>query len=169
MSERLVPSTTSDERTMLLEFLNYFRSTVEIKAEGLTDEQARTQCVSPSDMTIMGLIRHLADVERAWFQRVLVGADAPPIFYSKEPGGDIDGDFHVNETDTLDEACLILRREIETSDVNIALHDLDFVTSNDHHGRVSLRWILVHMIEEYARHCGHLDLVRESLDGRVGD
>ncbi len=159
-----------DERTTLLNFLAYLRAVLARKAEGLTDDQARLAACPPSDMTLLGLVRHMADVERSWFQRSLPGGDAPPIFYGPgHPEGDEDGDFHPPPGATLAEAFAAYWAEIEVADRNIAaaaaLDDIERRERNAY----SLRWILVHMIEEYARHCGHADLLRQAIDGAKGD
>jgi hypothetical protein len=159
----------TDERATLIAFLDYFRTVLVRKAEGLSDEQARRAACPPSDLTILGLVRHMADVERSWFQRSLTGADAGPLFYGPaHPDGDDDGDFHPPPDATLADALAALRGEIEAADRNIAAAELDDIERRER-GRFSLRWMLVHMIEEYARHCGHADLLRQALDGEVGD
>ncbi len=162
-----------DERTTLLAFLDYQRRVLARKAEGLTDEQARIAACPPSDMTLLGLVRHMAEVERAWFQRGMLNAAAPPIYCgAAHPDGDDDGDFHPPGDATIAEALSTLWREIEIADQVIAAEtSLDTVElrSRPLRPQYSLRWILVHMIEEYARHCGHADLLRQAIDGAVGD
>ncbi len=160
-----------DERTLLHSFLDYQRTILVRKAEGITDAQSRLR-IEPSEMTLLGLIRHMADVERNWFRRRFADHDAPPIYYSDD---DPDGDFHPTDDDTLAEALGSLRAEIEfarDSTAGVALDSL--AKANPPTQRIpgwqpSLRWILIHMIEEYARHCGHADLFRERIDGTVGD
>jgi len=159
-----------DERTTLLWFLDQYRRILARKAEGITDEQAR-RTIAPSDISLLGLIRHMADVERSWFRRGLTGeTEAGPIFYgAAHPEGDQDGDFHAPPDATLADAFEAYWREIGIADHNIdAAGSLDapFTTR---HGDGKLRWIVVHMIEEYARHCGHADLLREAIDGATGD
>ncbi|KOG16674.1 DinB family protein [Streptomyces viridochromogenes] len=167
--ERLEPSTTADERTMLEGWLNYHRQTLAWKCEGLTDAQLRTASVEPSELTLMGLVRHMAEVERGWFRQVLMGEDAGPIYFSEE---DPDGEFHLTETDTWEEAYATWQAEIDKARRNAAGFGLDDV-SNGRSRRTgeqfNLRWIITHMIEEYARHNGHADLVRERVDGSTGD
>ena len=159
----------ADERTTLLAFLDYFRIVLIRKAEGLSDEQARQAVCPPSDLTILGLVRHMAEVERDWFKHSLPGADVSPLFYGPaHPDGDDDGDFHPPPDATLADALSALRAEIEAADRNIAAAELDDIERRQPR-RYSLRWILVHMIEEYARHCGHADLLRQAIDGEVGD
>ncbi|MGH9135431.1 MAG: DinB family protein [Acidimicrobiales bacterium] len=160
------------ERDTLLWFLDEYRRVLARKAEGISDEQARQQRCPPSDMTLLGLIRHMADVERGWFRRCAGGhREIPPIFCREaHPDGDEDGDFHPPPDATLAEAFEAYWREIEVADRNIAaIESLDTVFDAHRNRRISLRWILVHMIEEYARHCGHADLLREAIDGATGD
>jgi hypothetical protein len=111
----------------------------------------------------------MADVERNWFQRSFLATDAPPIFYgAAHPDGDDDGDFHPPPDATLADALATFWREIEVSTRNTAAASLDDIERRDRN-TYSLRWILVHMIEEYARHCGHADLLRQAIDGATGD
>ena len=163
------PAPAADERTTLGEFLDYQRAVMARKAEGLTDEQARAVVCPPSPMTILGLVRHLADVERGWFQRGIAGRDAPPLFYGDaHPDGDDDGDFNAPPGATLADALGAYWGEIAESRAILAAASLDQIDTRE--GRpYSVRWILAHMIEEYARHLGHADLLREAIDGSTGD
>lgn len=163
------PAPASDERTTLAEFLDYQRAVMARKAEGLTDEQARIAACPPSSMTILGLVRHLADVERGWFQRGIAGREAPPIFYGDaHPDGDDDGDFNAPPGATLADAMDAYWVEIAESRAIYAAASLDQIDAREERP-YSARWILVHMIEEYARHLGHADLIREAIDGATGD
>jgi uncharacterized damage-inducible protein DinB len=112
----------------------------------------------------MGLVRHMADVERSWFRRGIAGEQAAPIYYSDD---DPDGDLHVSAADTLDEALHTWQHEVEHA--RSILVDAELDDLERHREEYSVRWILVHMIEEYARHCGHLDLIRQAIDGTTGD
>ncbi|MDX3458497.1 DinB family protein [Streptomyces sp. ME02-8801-2C] len=166
---RSEPAQNADERTMLEGWLDYHRQTLAWKCEGLTDAQLRTASVEPSELSLMGLVRHMAEVERSWFRRVLVGDDSGPIYYSEE---DPDGEFHLTEADTWDEAYGTWQAEIDVARRNAAQFGLDGLSkgrSRHSDEPFSLRWIYTHMIEEYARHNGHADLVRERLDGATGD
>ncbi|MER6526537.1 DinB family protein [Streptomyces sp. NPDC001508] len=168
-NERREPALNADERTMLEGWLDYHRETLALKCADLTDAQLRTAAVAPSELSLMGLVRHLAEVERSWFRRVLVGDDAGPIYYSEQ---DPDGDFHVTEADTWQEAYATWQGEIETSRRHAAgfgLDDLSRGVSRSSEEPFSLRWIYTHMIEEYARHNGHADLIRERIDGATGE
>lgn len=160
-----------DETTLLHSFLDYQRTILLRKAEGITDAQSRTR-LEPSEMTLLGLIRHMSEVERSWFRRRFAALDAAPIYYTDD---DPDGDFHPGDHDTLDEALATLRGEIEfarTSTAGIRLDTLAAAvppTQRIPGWQPNLRWILIHLIEEYARHCGHADLLRQRIDGAVGD
>jgi uncharacterized damage-inducible protein DinB len=118
-------------------------------------------------LSLLGLVRHMAEVERSWFRRTLAGEAAPPLYYSDS---DPDGDFDWVEGAEVDAAFAAWRAECDHARELIAKMDsLDYVGHQRRSGeRVSLRWILVHMIEEYARHNGHADLLRERIDGAVG-
>ena len=159
----------ADERTTLLGFLNYQRAVLARKAAGLSDEQARTATCPPSDLTILGLVRHMADVERSWSQRSMMGAAIAPIYFGPaHPDGDEDGDFHAPPDATLADALAAYWTEIDAADGIYAAASLGDVEHRDR-AMYSLRWILVHLIEEYARHCGHADLIRQAIDGATGD
>ncbi|MET7369266.1 DinB family protein [Streptomyces sp. NPDC005566] len=166
--ERTEPAFDAAERQMLEGWLDYHRETLVMKCAGLTDAQLREASVPPSEFTLLGLVRHLAEVERGWFREVLVGEDVPPIYGSDE---DPDGEFHLTEADTWDEAHATWLAEIEVSRLNSATFELDGLSVGlSSQGKpFSLRWIYTHMIEEYARHNGHADLVRERIDGATGE
>lgn len=166
---RIDPEPSADERVTLNGFLDYYRGTIITKIDGLTDEQARTRFVG-SDTTLIGIVRHLAEVERNWFRRRLRGEDAPPLYYSE---ADLDGDFHPGPDWTVPEAVAAYERECAVSRVIVAdtasLDELTVVPVRGYDAPVSLRWVLVHMIEETARHAGHADILRELIDGSTGD
>jgi hypothetical protein len=166
---RTDPPFRAGERETLLGFLQWYRDTLDLKCSGLDPEQLARRAVDPSPLSLLGLVRHMADVERSWFRRVMADEDAPPIFYSKE---DIDGDFDnaVADPDVVAEAFERWREEMANADRFVAAApDLDVISLRESDpDRVSLRWVLIHMVEEYARHCGHADLLRERIDGRVG-
>lgn len=156
---------------MLETFLAAYRDALAQKTSGLTDAQAREASCPPSDLNLLGLIRHMADVERGWAQRSFAGLDTPPIFYGPaHPDGDPDGDFHPPASATLADALVIYRREIEAADRIYSAAHLDDLCCDQRTDRpqYSLRWVLVHLIEEYARHCGHADLIRQAVDGATG-
>jgi uncharacterized damage-inducible protein DinB len=156
----------ADERTMLEGWLTYHRQTLLHKCAGLTAEQLKRRSVEPSSLSLLGLVRHMAEVERFWFRQSLAGADIPAIYYSEDnPDGDFD-----DVADAVVEADFeVFRTEATLADEATRGRSLDD-TFRGRHGRdVSLRWIYVHMIEEYARHNGHADLLRERIDGATGD
>ncbi|KZX20909.1 DinB family protein [Rathayibacter tanaceti] len=150
------------EPATLEDYLSAYRHTLIMKCDGLTPEQLARRSVPPSTMSLLGLLRHLAEVERDW--RGWLSTDAPP---SKLYGGrDADFDGAVGEQEVVDEALASLQREQRDTDAAIAQHpDLGERVGRD---GIAIRELLVHRIEEYARHCGHADLLRECVDGRVG-
>ena len=165
--ERIDPDLVSDERTMLRQWLDYHRATLAVKCDGCTDDQLRSRSTEPSTMSLLGLVRHMAEVERSWFRRVMNREDAPARYYDDQnPDGDFDdvdgADVEEAFTYWYDE-CANARKIEESFD------SLDALGVHRVHGEVSLRWVMVHMIEEYARHNGHADLIRERIDGATGD
>lgn len=165
---RIDPPFIADERAMLDAWLEYHRVTLAMKCEGLSTDQLRERAVPPSSLSLLGLVRHMAEVERNWFRRVLAGEDAPPLFYTQaDPDGDFDGVDSADPT----EAFAAWHAECERARaLAAAAPSLDTIGARLRGGKeVSLRWIMVHMIEEYARHNGHADFLRERLDGAVGD
>ncbi|MGW1029528.1 DinB family protein [Streptomyces sp. NPDC002577] len=167
-THRTKTPTNAGERAMLEAWLEFHRTTLAMKCEGLDDEQLRRASVPPSDLSLLGLVRHMAEVERAWFRRVLAGEDAPPIYYDD---ADPDGDLHPTGSDTREAAFPVWQAEIEAARALAAQYELDdLATGKSRSGEpFNLRWIYVHMIEEYARHNGHADLLRECIDGATGD
>jgi hypothetical protein len=166
------PGFHAGERIMLDGFLEFYRAVFLRKAEGLTDDEARRTPCPPSDLSVMGLVRHMAEVERNWFCRRLVDEDAGPIYYGDaHPDRDPNGDLHPGPDDTLDEAIATWQGEVEIARANAVAHSLDDLAQRPPSPEEvpSLRWITIHMVEEYARHCGHLDLIREAIDGVTGD
>ena len=156
---------TADERTTLIEFLEWQRSVLRRKLENLTPEQLRRRAVPPSPMSLLGLVRHLTDVERGWFRRTLAGEEVDDLYATE---ADPDGDF--NGVDAADTAAALAAwaEECERSRRVAAARGLEDEGRQQNGRAVSLRWILVHMIEEYSRHNGHADLLRESIDGATG-
>lgn len=157
-----------DERSMLVGYLRDYRLTLELKCADLDAEQLARPSVPPSKMSLLGLVRHLAEVERSWFRRVMAGQDAPKL-YSAE--GERDGAFDdaVGDPAVVEEAWRSWRAEIAFADELVAATaDLGVRARMSDGEEISLRELLLHMIEEYARHCGHADLLRERIDGRVG-
>ncbi len=157
---------TADERATLDGWLDFYRATLESKCEGLTDDQLRTASCAPSPLSLFGLVQHLAEVERNWFRRVLARERVDAIYPSTSDNGRDDG-FTVADGAGFGEALATWRAEVAASRANSAGRDLG-ATSPYGGGEVSLRWIFSHMIAEYARHCGHADLIRERIDGAAG-
>jgi uncharacterized damage-inducible protein DinB len=155
------------ERATLTEFLRCERLTLELKCEGLDAEQLARRSVQPSTMSLLGLVRHMAEVERSWF-RIRFAERAEPKRY--QTAEDPDGDFNgaVADPAVVEQAWAAWREEMAFADAFIADHDFDFVGKDSEGEPVSLRELLVHMVSEYARHNGHADLLRERVDGRVG-
>jgi hypothetical protein len=163
-----------DERSTLVESLRKQRLTLELKCAGLDAEQMARRAVDPSTLSLLGLVRHLAEVERATFRRLMAGQETPRLFTSET---DRDGDFDgaVADDAVVAEAWTTWRAEVAFSEQFVdSAPDLDLTAEdalNQHGsggGAMSLREVLVGMIEEYARHLGHADLLRERIDGRLG-
>ena len=157
---------SGDERDVVNWLLDYQRYVMLRKVDGITEQQAR-MTTAKSDLTLLGLVRHLAEVEQYWLGNVFLGLDESLPWDDPD---DRDADFHPRDEDTLAEALVLLR-----SEMGRARH-VSFTTAFDassirrrENQHVNLRWILVHLVEEYARHCGHADLLREAIDGATGD
>ncbi|HTC68683.1 MAG TPA: DinB family protein [Acidothermaceae bacterium] len=156
-----------DERATLVEFLSCQRLTLQVKCEGLDAAQLARRAVEPSTMSLLGLLRHMAEVERTWFRRRFAGLDVPKRYQSDaDPDGDFNGD--VDDQAVVDEAWAAWREEVAFGEEFTRATSLDFVGTDSAGTPVSLRELLVHLIEEYARHNGHADLLRERIDGRIG-
>jgi uncharacterized damage-inducible protein DinB len=162
-----MPPLNAGERATLESWLEFHRVTLARKCEGLDDEQAAAVSAPPSPFTLTGLVQHMAEVERNWFRRVLAGEPAPPIYDPLADPDGPDGGFELSEGATLRDALATWHAEIARSREHCAGRDLAD-TGRFMGQEVSLRWIYVHMIEEYARHNGHADLVRERIDGATG-
>jgi len=157
-----------DERGTLTEYLRAYRITLQMKCADLDSSQLAQRSVPPSTMSLLGLVRHLAEVERYWFRAVMAGETAPKL-YSPEGRRDGDWDGAVADDDVVAQAWAHWRAEVTFAE-QLVDHapDLDVVGRMRDGQSIRLREVLVHMLEEYARHCGHADLLRECLDGRVG-
>lgn len=159
------------ERDLLIAFLDYYRELLIDKASGLTDEQLHTR-LSPSSLTLGGLINHMAVVEDDWFTSDFLGEDIPEPWKSAPWEDDRDWELNSAPGVPTDELFARYRNAIDRSRAIVAgVEDLEELSQKtDANGEPwSMRWILIHMIEETARHCGHADLIRESIDGAVGD
>jgi uncharacterized damage-inducible protein DinB len=165
---RVDPPYVAGERTMLDAWLDFHRATLLWKCEGLADADLKRRPVSPSSLSLLGLVRHMTEVERSWFRRYLAGEELPPLYYSDAAP---DGDFDSVEAADVDADLAAFRDEVAVCRQTAARYDdLDMLAARDRRGYdLSLRWIYLHMIEEYARHNGHADLIRESIDGATGE
>ncbi|MGI8826431.1 MAG: DinB family protein [Chloroflexota bacterium] len=164
---RTDPPKIADERTSLTSWLDYERATLALKCQGLPADQLRERAVPPSTLSLLGLIRHMSEVERGWFVRTLKGEKAEDIYCTD---ADPDGDFDGVDTAGVDEAFATWSAECERARSLVAAAPSFAVVGRKRDGEeISLRWILVHMIEEYARHNGHADLLRQRIDGAVGE
>jgi uncharacterized damage-inducible protein DinB len=157
----------ADERATLTGWLDFYRATLAQKCEGLTEEQLRTPSAPPSPLTLQGLVQHLAEVERNWFRRVLLGEAAPSLFDPEADPDGRDGGFDLADDVPFAAARAVWEREVAQARENVAGRDLD-ATSPFGGTAVTLRWVLSHMVGEYARHAGHADLLRERIDGATG-
>lgn len=161
---RMNETTARGERAVLAEYLEHYRATLEMKCEGLTPEQLGTRSVPPSRMSLLGMVRHFARVEQSWFRRILEGQHDLERHFQHEDGG---FEFGEPTQELVDASFVLLRQEVAHAREVLERTDLDALV--DVHGdEIEVRDVVVHMIEEYARHCGHADLLRECLDGRTG-
>ncbi len=164
---RLEPPMSANEIPMLLSWLEFHRSTLATKCAGLNEEQLKERAVAPSSLSLLGLVRHMAEVEREWFRQVFAGEDVPGIYASEQrPDDDIDD----LDSTPVEQVFLIWQDECaHARRVAASAETLDELGQREKSGnQVSLRWILLHMVEEYARHNGHADLLRERIDGTCG-
>lgn len=163
-----------DERTTLVEFLRSARLTLQMKCAGLDAEAMARRSVEPSTMSLLGLVRHLAEMERITFRNVMAGQDAPRLFCTAT---DRDGDFDgaVADPQVVAQAWDAWRAEVDFAERFVAEAPSLDISGNDRDGNIgpgqgpiSLREVMVESISEYARHLGHADLLRERIDGRIG-
>jgi uncharacterized damage-inducible protein DinB len=163
---RVDPPLEADERTTLTAFLDFNRDTLALKCEGLTEDQLRERAVPPSNLSLLGIVRHMAEVERNWFRPVLAAEKMQTIY-----GPDMDWEAAFRDAGAADvsEAFSTWRAECDHARALVAA--APSLETRGYRGRAwfSLRWVLAHMIEEYARHNGHADLLRERLDGATGE
>jgi hypothetical protein len=166
----------ADEATTLRAFLDYHRDTFRMKCSGLTQAQL-AQPLPPSDMTLGGMMKHLAIVDQSWFEDDFLSRGWMPPFDTVDWDADPDWEWHTAKDDTPEQLLALFDEAVRRSDAVLAealspdgvgLDGLSVAEDPDRGGSFSLRWILLHMIEEYARHNGHADLIRESIDGQTG-
>jgi uncharacterized damage-inducible protein DinB len=162
--ERMTRAEDGGEDDLDWGMLNFYRATLLNKCAGLSDEQLCSRAIPPSNLSLMGMLRHLADVEVYWFAYVFAGLEGN---YAYDP--DMLGDDFNNVTDSRGEdvASVFLDRVAQSNRLAVGV-DLNTLSKRTDEGPINLRFIVVHMIEEYARHCGHADLLREVLDGETG-
>jgi uncharacterized damage-inducible protein DinB len=154
------------EREALIGMLEWHRATLAAKCDGLTDEELRTRSADPSTLSLHGLVRHLAAVERWWFQMNFAGLDVPAIMYTE---ANPDLDFDGTDGPFADDFAIWTREAATSREITDGAPDLDHRFPLGDSGKEgNLRWLLLHMIAEYARHNGHADLLRERLDGTTG-
>ncbi|CUR55145.1 conserved hypothetical protein [metagenome] len=172
---RTDPPLAVDEATTLTAFLDYHRDTLRLKTADLTQQQLGAS-LSPSTLTLAGLVKHMALVESSWFSEVFLGEPMMAPFDTADWESDRDWEFTSAPGDAPDELRALFDRAVSRSDaiirVALDLNGLDGLSAKESRQEktpFSLRWILVHMIEEYARHNGHADLIRESIDGVTGE
>lgn len=158
------------EKATLREYLGNYRLTLEMKCDGLDAEQLARRSVPPSTLSLLGLIRHLTQVENHWFQRVLQGRTDRPRLFERDEVKDADFNGAVADPAVVEQAFTAWKAEIAASDEWLdALDEADLGRHVPlHEDTVSVRDVLVHLVEEYARHAGHADLLRECIDGRTG-
>jgi uncharacterized damage-inducible protein DinB len=162
---RTAPPSVGDERAILVGFLEWHRTTLELKCAGVPPERLSERSVAASSMSLHGLLRHLAGVERWWFRIQFAGDDVPMLYYSDD---DPDQDFDDLDGD-VGEALETWRAECARAREIVAAASLDERGTKLKTGEpFALRWLLVDVIAEYARHNGHADLLRESIDGNTG-
>ncbi|MEU1805662.1 DinB family protein [Streptomyces sp. NPDC019937] len=165
-AERPVPPLIAGERETLRGFLDFHRATLAMKCDGLSDEELRQQSMPPSTLSLLGLVRHMAEVERTWFRIVVNREDAPLVWSDRR-------DYQVAydaTTATRTEAFDAWQREVEHARrIEREAASLDAVVHSERWGKdVTLRLVMTHVLLEYARHNGHADLLREGVDGTVG-
>ncbi|MGC4105264.1 MAG: DinB family protein [Thermomicrobiales bacterium] len=165
--QRTDPPLAGDEKASLLGFLNYQRDTLLCKLAGLDDEQVRRPHI-PSGLTLLGLVKHLTDVERSWFRETVDGEDLAHLWDDADP----QRYWRIEPDDTTEGIIAGYREEIARANAIVAEADLGArvrgkVTPSHHD--LTIRWVVLHMIEETARHLGHADLIREAIDGETGE
>jgi Protein of unknown function (DUF664) len=174
--ERTERPLRADEAATLRGFLDFHRDTFRWKCSGLSQEQL-ARALPPSDMTLGGMMKHIAVVEQSWFEDDFLGLGLMPPFDTVDWDADGDWEWHSARDDTPEELLALLDEARRRSDAvldaalapdGVGLEGLSALEARDGRGRFSLRWIILHMIEEYARHNGHADLIRESIDGQTG-
>ena len=151
-----------DERTQLDAWLDFHRDTLLIKCAGLNAHQLKTRAAEPSPLTLLGLVRHMADTERYWFRRQFAAAPLTAIYWDNR------GDFMAVDQADPDADFATYTAEMQAARMTTADRSLDEKFTSTRGATMDLRWVYLHMIEEYARHNGHADILRERIDGTTG-
>lgn len=165
-TDRIETVPTGPERPMLQSWLDFHRQTLLAKCSGLGTAQLKQCAIPPSSLSLHGLVRHMSEVERGWLRITAAGQRLAYLYCADtDPNGDFDG------IGTADPAAdfAVYRRETELADAAVAELPLDHRCRHPAGPEYSLRWVYLHLIEEYARHNGHADLLREQIDGSTGD
>jgi Protein of unknown function (DUF664) len=165
--ERAEPPDVAGEQEALQGWLDYHRATLLLKCAGLTGEQLCLRAVEPSTLSLLGLVRHMAEVERAWIRRRFAGNLELPYLYCGEPHRD--GDFDLTDASSAEADFATFTEECKLVDEDARDRSLDETFETSRGTTMDLRWIYIHLIEEYARHNGHADFLRERIDGVTGD
>jgi uncharacterized damage-inducible protein DinB len=161
---RVDPAPAASERELLNSFLDLYRETILVKVSGLTEEQLRRRLV-PSPTTLLGIVKHLGYVERSWFRMRFHGEDLPVPWTKEDP----DADFRIEPDETAESVITFYRDQVGRARAIVAAAQLDDRVKGEAKKPYTLRWILIHMIEETARHAGHVDILREQTDGATGE
>jgi hypothetical protein len=164
---RVEPPLEGDERSMLVGWLDFHRETLAIKVDGLTPEQFSARPIANSATSLLGLVRHLTEIERTYFRRVFAGEELPDLPFGVDPFGEGPGnDFASAAATAPDETLNAWRAEVDA-----ARQVIDVASSLDDRGHsgLPLRFWLIKTLNEYARHNGHADVVRELIDGTTGE
>lgn len=166
---RLDPPTSGEEAAVLLGFVDFLRETIALKTDGL-DAAGLAATHPPSTMTLGGMLKHLAYVEDHWVGEVVLGRDPAPPWDTAPWDDDADWDWHSAADDDPEQLRSLWRTAVERSRAELPIDDLGRLSAVAKRGeRFSVRWVLVHLVEEYARHAGHADLLREAIDGTTGE
>ena len=161
------PDLNADELTVLGQYLDFHRATLAMKCARLSESDLKRRAIPTSNVTLLGLVRHLTEVEKYWFHRALGQLPAAPTFWTAEHP---DGDFDLVDPAQAAHDLADFRKIVRLSDEIAARYDLDDTFARPgHEGDYSVRYLYIHMIEEYARHNGHADLLRERIDGLTGE
>lgn len=162
---REVPPLDAPDQQMLEAFLDFQRETFLMKIDGLDAEQLARRSVNPSTLSLLGLVRHLAMVERWWFRIQVAGQDVPALYVNRQ---EPDLDFQGARADEADDDLATYRAEVAAAREAVRGRDLDDMCRGRFGEQTPLRWVYLHMLAEYARHNGHADLLREAVDGQTG-